>query len=79
MNINTRNKQSEDILTYLPISKIDLTPAETKPTGQRASSCKSAEISIAVGILNSVDSRGKRGMTRTFLSPAMYSAKAANT
>jgi hypothetical protein len=32
---------------YLPMSKMDLTPAETRPTGHRESSCKSAETSMA--------------------------------
>lgn len=79
MNIGTTDKRSEYILTHLPMSKIDLTPAETKPTEQRESSCKSAEISIAVANPHVSRYRGKSGTTRTILSPAVYSAEAMNT
>src|SRR6267154_5074331 len=34
-------------VSYRRMSKMDFTPAETKPTGQRVSSCRSAETSIA--------------------------------
>ena len=33
--------------THLPISRMDLTPDDMSPTGQRVSSCRSAEISKA--------------------------------
>lgn len=37
----------EQAYLYLPISRIDFTPAETKPTGHLESSGRSADTSIA--------------------------------
>ena len=42
-----RPKANERVYLYLPISRIDFTPAETKPTGHLESSGKSAETSMA--------------------------------
>ncbi len=39
---------------YLPMSKMDFTPAETKPTGQRVSSWRSADMSMAVDYICSI-------------------------
>lgn len=57
--------------TNRPMSSIDLTPDETSPTGQRVSSCKSADISIAVKENELNGSRAIDFLTLTILSPAM--------
>lgn len=60
------------------MSKMDFTPAETKPTGQRVSSCRSAETSIATtrSELNIISVNSE--MERTVLAAAMYSTETIN-